>query len=950
MPGETENFVVVVPHTHWDREWYLPLEAFRMKLVKLLDGLFDILEADPDEAFHMDGQTIVLDDYEEIRGKSERLRKFVREGRIAIGPWYVQPDEFLPSGEALIRNLQLGINMSSKWGKPVMVGYLPDMFGHIGQMPQILDGLGIKNAILWRGVPPSIDKCGFEWSAPDGTKLLTGFMPMSYSSGFNLPDDAEELKGRVVITRALMGRLIEGRTWLLMAGTDHQQPKFGLSKLLKAAFADMPGWELKIGSLEEYFERLETESVARPSATGEMRDPHYAPILPGTASTRMYLKRRDFRTSSLIERYAEPLAAWAWALGGEDHRDFLAYAWKLLLQNHPHDSICGCSVDEVHREMMTRYEKMEIVTKRVLNEAAIELGGMMKIPSGKNFGIWKPTGKNMPVPVTAEIDGKPPKSAELVAPDGKSFPLQTLEVLEKGELINIVDVPAIASPLAMAFLFQEEEMLGGYMVRTDLKLEKQTLRVVIGIGRSPAGFDFKKAKKKAEDKLAKSGAQMLKVEVRTEPRVKVASVVDDLSPFSLGPFQIRKRKGDISTDLKSGDRFIENSHWRVEANDGGTLTIHDLHNNATFKNALRFVDEGDRGDEYTFEPIEGDKPIDEPEKVRVRNLYNGPVAVGMRIESAYRIPAQLDSSGKKRSKRSVAMKIITDIVLYDGVRWIDFRTRFINFARDHRLRVLFEAPFSAEEFFAETAFEVARRKACVTPQIRKPDTANLMSLLIGPETEVGFGPHRGFAALENGSVGMALFNRGLPEIEVVKGEEGAATALTLLRSVGAISRDDLSLRSGHAGPPIATPGAQCLGEQVCEFASMSYKGVWQEVDLPALAHSWRHAPLMFPIPGGGDKLEPGDAPLEIDNPAIEIRALQPAPDGSKALCARIYNTTDRPQTARLNLHTCFKNYDEANLMGNTIENKHITRERSNTAIVKLPPAGIITLRLEFSKA
>ena len=549
---------------------------------------------------------------------------------------------------------------------------------------------------------------------------------------------------------------------------------------------------------------------------------------------------------------------------------------------------------------------------------------------------------------------KPQRASELQVSEGRTL---TLEVLEKGELINIVDVPAIASPIALAFLFQEEEMLGGYMVRTNLKLEKQTLRLVIEIGQSPAGFDLKKAKKKAEDKLAKSGAQMLKIEVRKEQRVKVASVVDDLSPFSLGAFQIRKREGDISTDLKSGDRFIENSYWKIEAQEDGTLTIDDKRNDIKYENALRYVDEGDRGDEYTFEPVAKAEPIDSPRKTRIRKLYDGPVAAGLRIESNYRIPAGLGRNKEWRSSYTVPLKIVTDAIVYHNVPWIDFRAAFENDACNHRLRVHFDAPFSSDELLCESSFETVRREACVTPKKRTPDPSDPLSLLIGPEAKVGFGPHRGFAAIENNGVGMAVVNRGLPEIEAVESkpgksslfssdEKGTGLALTLLRSVGAISHDDLTLRLGHAGPQVYTPEGQCIGHQVCEFAFMSYKGAWQEVDLPALAHSWRHPPYLFPIAAGKGTLDPSTAPIGVDNPAIEIRALQPAPDGSNALCARIYNTTDRPQTARLNLHTCFNNYYEADLMGNTIENKHITGDGSNTVIVKLPPAGIITLRLE----
>lgn len=128
----------VVSHTHWDREWYQPFEEFRIRLVRLMDKLLDILTSDPDyRYFTLDGQTIILEDYLEIRPqKEEEARRLVHQGRLLIGPWWILPDEFLVSPEATIRNLMLGDQVAKRFGAKMEVGYLPDPFGHIGQMPR----------------------------------------------------------------------------------------------------------------------------------------------------------------------------------------------------------------------------------------------------------------------------------------------------------------------------------------------------------------------------------------------------------------------------------------------------------------------------------------------------------------------------------------------------------------------------------------------------------------------------------------------------------------------------------------------------------------------------------------------------------------------------------------------------------------------------------------------
>src|SRR5512135_220133 len=173
----------LVSHTHWDREWYLTFQQFRLRLVHLVDGLLDLLATDPEfKHFMLDGQTIVLDDYLRIRPESEpRLRRLIRTGRVLIGPWHILPDMFLVGPEAHIRNLLEGRRQTTRFGRQMTIGYMPDSFGHIGQMPQILQGFGIDNACLWRGVGDQPTE--FWWQAPDGSRVLMLYLRDSYSNG-----------------------------------------------------------------------------------------------------------------------------------------------------------------------------------------------------------------------------------------------------------------------------------------------------------------------------------------------------------------------------------------------------------------------------------------------------------------------------------------------------------------------------------------------------------------------------------------------------------------------------------------------------------------------------------------------------------------------------------------------------------------------------------------------
>lgn len=115
----------VISHTHWDREWYRTQQQFRLELVDTIDAALDALAEDERfRCFMLDGQTILIDDYVGLRREREpELRQRVAERRLLIGPWYTQPDEFIVSGESLVRNLLVGIAGAEHYGASMRVGW-----------------------------------------------------------------------------------------------------------------------------------------------------------------------------------------------------------------------------------------------------------------------------------------------------------------------------------------------------------------------------------------------------------------------------------------------------------------------------------------------------------------------------------------------------------------------------------------------------------------------------------------------------------------------------------------------------------------------------------------------------------------------------------------------------------------------------------------------------------
>ena len=349
--------VHIVPHTHWDREWYLSFERFREKLVVTMDTVLELLRSDPGWThFHLDGQTAMIDDYLSVRPEREvEIAAHVRAGRLSCGPWVTLVDEFLVSGESIVRNLEDGLQRAEALGAPTMLGYLPDQFGHIGQMPQLLRAAGIRRAVTWRGVPAEVDSTSFTWAAPDGSEVEVCYLPFGYGQGGHPPADPSRFRDRVVSElHRLEPFLSAGAPALLTIGDDHEAPLLNLPELV--AHASSGDLEILIGSLGDFVERSEPGAV---SVTGELRSAARANLLPNTYSARITQKMARGRAESILERYAEPLAAlvpgYSWP--GEQ----LSAAWMQLHLNGAHDSVCGCSTDEV----------AEAVDERTLTAARI---------------------------------------------------------------------------------------------------------------------------------------------------------------------------------------------------------------------------------------------------------------------------------------------------------------------------------------------------------------------------------------------------------------------------------------------------------------------------------------------------------------------------------------------------------------------------------------------------
>jgi len=900
-----DRHLVVVAHTHWDREWYQTHETFRYRLVGLLDAVLELLERDPAfRHFTLDGQTIVLSDYLEVRpGARERIAKLVREGRLLVGPWFVLPDEWLVSGEALIRNLRRGLADARELGAVMRVGYVPDQFGHVGQLPQLLAGFGCDAAVLWRGVPARIDESLFWWEAPDGTRVFAVYLMHGYGNAVHLPLDPDALAGRLRAEGDRLAARSRIPSLLLMNGSDHVGPQPGLPAALEAAVAKLPGTRAEIGTLPGFLARARREAPdALPHHRGELRSGLRAPLLEGCASARMPQKRADFLNDRLLTRYLEPLAAWLAALGGDADPAFLDLAWRGVLENHPHDSICGCSIDAVHAQMDARFARVADIARAHLRRVSGALGRCIATTAagfgrdaGRPIAVWNPHSSG-----TAEVEGE--IELELGAgtrrprlhvrdASGRRIPA-VAELVEAGEVAARYTLAA--SGVAVLARGVPPEFMGLFVCALRWGDGKRGRGVDVVLGaEKPAAFDLDASKTELLAWLAAAGEAQVTFRALRLPRWRLR-FVDRLPGCGLRVFRVARGAARVESSLRAerlpgGGAAIENEFVRLEARGDGRLRWIDHRSGSVVEDALRIVSEGDRGDEYNFDPVPRGECVETPARARVKP---GPVSeaeASLAIEARYRVPAALVPGRDARTGRKVWLPVRVQLRLSRGLARVAVQIDLDNTARDHRLRVHVRAPFTAARCEVESAFEIARRPIAPGPGDFGSERPS--------EFPIGATPQRGFATLGDGKLGLTVANRGCAEVEAVP-ETGGTTslALTLLRAVGWLSRGDLALRPMHAGPALETPGAQVPGPHRVEL------GFWLHVDgdpeRGADAHRFAAPAWLFAAEGGPDALlQDGARLLEVDDPAIVVSAIEPRAESTPLI--RLYNASDAARRVTL---------------------------------------------------
>jgi mannosylglycerate hydrolase len=878
--------VHIIPGTHWDREWRYNFEETRQRLILMLESTMDLLEKHPEiPGFVLDGQYMPVKDYLDVRPENtDRLKKLICEGRLLIGPWYSLPDFFVILGESTVRNLFYGVRKCSAMGKAMMEGMTNSSWGQISQMPQILRGFGIDTYASYHGVPGHDYPVEFWWQAPDGSKVLFIRSPGTTRCAFFLssrkaiapkPEECETVNAgselvknayRMTDTAVVDGSPLFADDTMLPVNYDKLyeefrnylekiRPEVATENIMMGELCDAQhmypdivrmveeirkrhkGDDIHLSTIPEYFAKIKKQIGKLRTFEGEMRFPHknhFAFRLCNILATRMYLKQANRRTEYLLTRWTEPFAAIANLLGNEYPVNELDQAWEMMFVNHSHDAIGGCSVDDIHDDMMWRFGQIQNRCRALLHRS---LGTL-----ARNIG-------KMPL-----------KADESRLVIFNPLPLERNQIIEA-----YIDIPASVYHGQIEVFDSQGSQVPSSVLNTSMAKSVCLELQLLGCPAVP----------------------IRRLYVEIDP-----GAVPGLGYKELKLVSSAKTK-PAANGIKADDNWMENEHLKITFLPDGSFDLLDKNSGQEFSGLHYFEDGGmdraARNSWYLIPPRNDAIVSSRGKKSRIKLVHCSALQAKIEVNYSMHIPKSLDledvTIGRmehfttyrydNRSSETVELVIKSVFILKHGAKRLDIETQFVNNALDHRLRVMFPTDVMTDKSWADAPFDVVSRPIA---RYNKEEWAELRDL-----GEVQTSPMTSFVDLESQHRSLAVIGEGLPEYDVFP-DERRTVALTLVRSI-LHGRIDPETRI----PPIA--GSQCLGEHEFRYSIYPHQGDWEKGRVYSQAQEHNIPMTAVQCMGAGTgKLASCGSLISFDKGGIEISGIKKSHNGNK-LVVRLFNPT-----------------------------------------------------------
>lgn len=913
----------VISNTHWDREWRFSFQKNRQYLVDMIDRVLEILDQEPEyRAYHLDSQTIVVNDYLQIRPQNEeKIRRYVQEGRLLIGPWYILPDEFLVGGENLIRNLLIGHRIASRFGHVMKVGYSPFSWGQISQLPQIYAGFGIDVIMFYRGINAlESPKAEFIWEGSDGTRALgsrfstmprynfyfyiyrpvvhneqiadveyswkKGGLPMHpaeptlQGEDYSLLDGVDEyheenLAGAVesIISAQLADFTTSHIFWA--EGHDTSGPDSKTVRLIKDINKVLKNGTCVHSTLEEYVSGLKSEIQwdQLPVVKGERRSSQYdrrsTNLYGYVTSTRVFLKLTNALCEKWLRIYAEPFYQWAGMMGMDRSTQYINQAWDLLVQNSAHDSIGGCSLDEIHHDMMNRYKQI------------------IEISQGVFFRAWKYL---LPL---IDLSSYPADALFLTVINPNPF--------EREELVELyLDVPASLDQGAVGL-----KSIDGKKLETQFLSAEPVEPVLEQMVDRPMYFKM----------------QRYHLLTKTPP----------IPAFGYSTLQIlpepTRQSSPPSPNLgrqENENLIVENEFIKIILYPNGTFSMLNKIMNHQYPTMGWFLDEGETGHAWVHTPV---APVFDTREEKPDRSWkiNGPLMAVCCIKFDWMLPATLNDR-QQTGGQKIRLPLTLTISLKKATKRIELDIELDNPCENHRLRIMFSSGLDGAQSWAEGQFDVVARPT------KRPDTRDWVEQ---PMTDY---PFDHFVDLQDGKNGLALISQGMKEYEVLE-DENHTLALTLLRAftytIQPSSFQDYSYQKG----------SQCLGHYQFRLALYPHEGDWVKGNVYSQALNFNHEIRAIQTGRSIGKLPASLSFLKIVPEQIILSCIkEPEVSTPGTIVVRLFNPTD--QVAEGVLQTYLPVHCAEEL---TLEERFISKIRvENQGVpLRLDAKKIMTIRLRF---
>ncbi len=921
-PQRVSYIVHVISHVRWPREGLNDAGATRLHWVSLIDNLLALCEADARyRSFMFDGASILVEDYLALRpDRFDEVERAVADGHLLIGPWYTQPASFLCGGEALLRNLSIGMATARVFGNVMAVGYLPAGMGQIGQMPQILRGFGIEAAAITHGL--NDEPSELFWDAPDGSRVLLAHLREGYGALSRLPNAATDQSAAIGRLRDRLAPHVQTGHLAIFDGGEGRSPLVALPDAIGAAnatLADTLFHSTLVAYLEAIRGEIQADPPSLPIVRGELRSTARQALGVGRLSARGWLKQRNQTVEMLLTRWVEPFAAWAELIDAQPElpplrlarpRSAIGRAWRLLLENQTADSLGGAVIDAVADEIGARFDGVERLGEALVDGALRALADNIDTTtladtSDRALIVFNPGSAARTDLVDTWINLPAQFAHGLVMRDEAGNPIDFTTSAPTGSPdLNRLVVDRAGLEGARPAI--ENGRLLTYAIRDVARTTADNrLVVIVTVADDDPSPHAVAAFLLILDEVNANGAiSEIDLRFRRAESCHLRFVANDVPPLGYALYRLVLPNADTPKQHTTTALAIQNVWLRATLDSGAaTITLTDRMRGLSYRGLLDLRCEGDSGDAYNFNPIGRAIQINQ----RIEGTINQS-AEAYAEKLAYRVVLTLDPAPEMNppagSAATATTELAIDVVLtlLRDVPRLDVAITVHNPLANHRVRVRLPTPFSATEAQFDGAFEIVTRPIADWPPISPPEG--------WAETPLGTVPTGAFVAvfapepprdLLSGDESFALVrpgllvaNRGLPETEVYPNEIGnAEIAVTVLRSVGSLRRAELLTRAKTFGTDIPMPGLAMLGDHTAELSILtSDSGAHGYAEARAFSEGSLRAVLTGAHPGD---MPPSGALISASVTEFVISAAKlPEDAGRDGLIVRGYNSGREP--------------------------------------------------------